>query len=125
MELNQELIISFNSNHQKGKICFSQIIYNYLSIFKELKDEVNAALANCTIYSVKPNGKVEECDLSKVVAVPLPKPDDINHRGSSAQKNSSADNNPYPYGIPVQCYNVPCIYEFRVFKYIGRHGKEN
>ena len=92
------------------------MIYNHSychSIFEDLKDKVNAELANanCSVLSVMPKGKVDYCDLSKTVAVRLTKPDDF------------ADNNSDPYGILVQCDNVPCIYEFRLFKYIGRHGK--
>ena len=65
--------------------------------------------------SVKPKGKVDYCDLSKTVAVQLTKPDDF----------AVIADKPDPYGILVQCDNVPCIYEFRLFKYTGRHGKEN
>ena len=31
---------------------------------------------------------------------------------------------PLPYGIAVQCNNIQCIFEFRVFRYIGRYGNE-
>ncbi|XP_019857674.1 PREDICTED: uncharacterized protein LOC109585971 [Amphimedon queenslandica] len=84
-------------------------------IFKELKDEVNSILAdNCIVYSVNPNGKVEECDLSQAVAVPLPK---LNQsRGVPLDEN--------PYGIQVYCNDIPCIYEFRLFQYIGCHRNE-
>lgn len=127
MGLNQEQTTSSNINHQKGKVnnyhYFNCSILNFHSIFKEFKDDVNATLANnCTVYSVKPNGEIEECDLSKPVAVPLPKSDGFN-RDMSQDENSRGMAR-LPYGIPVYCNNVPCIYEFRVFKYIGRHGNE-
>uniref|UniRef100_A0A1X7UFD5 Uncharacterized protein n=1 Tax=Amphimedon queenslandica TaxID=400682 RepID=A0A1X7UFD5_AMPQE len=88
-------------------------------IFKELKDDVNATLANnCTVYSVKPNGELEKFKSPEAVAVSL----------SESDEDASPDKKPGGmarlYGIPVYSNNVFCIYEFRVFKYIGRHGNE-
>lgn len=31
---------------------------------------------------------------------------------------------PLPYGIAVRCNNIQCIFEFRVFRYIGRYCNE-
>lgn len=107
-----------------------------LRIFQEIKDEVNKVLleGNVSVLSVSPKGEIKEFDL-KTQGNPPAEQSSLRRRSSTRALNRTisrlvsikeSDVEPIdPYGIPVQCNNVQCIFEFRVFRYIGRYGNEN
>ena len=90
-------------------------------IFEDIDHQVNDALAasKVPVYSVSPKGDVKLVDLVGGVC----RRRSILQRSRTLTKlmNAIGGNNtaPPPQGIAVQCNDVQCIYEFKVFRYTG------
>ena len=90
-------------------------------IFEDINDQVNNALAasKVPVYSVSPKGDVKLVDLVGGVR----RRQSILQRSRTLTRLMSAiggnNTDPPPQGIAVQCNDVQCIYEFKVFRYTG------
>ncbi|XP_019850595.1 PREDICTED: uncharacterized protein LOC109581174 [Amphimedon queenslandica] len=78
-------------------------------IFSDIEEEVSDDLvkSNVPVYSVGPNGdvtKIEPKDLKKY------------QESCRSSTHNPKEQKPPPYGLVIQCNDVQCIYEFRVFR---------
>ena len=71
--------------------------------------------SNVPVYSVSPTGAVKKIEnLTKYHTVP--KPSTLRRRGTLSKLMSKKEQKLPPYGLVIQCNDVQCIYEFRVFR---------
>lgn len=76
---------------------------------------------NVPVYSVSPTGAVK-----KIENLPKyhtdPKPSTLRRRGTFSKFTSKKEQKLHPYGLVIQCNDVQCIYEFRVFRKKPKKG---
>ena len=73
--------------------------------------------SNVPVYSVGPNGVVKKIeDLTKYQKSRRSSTRNLRRRRTIAQLMGKKEQKPPPYGLVIQCNDVQCIYEFRVFR---------
>lgn len=100
------------------------------SIFEDINGEVHEKLAasNVPIYSVTPKGTVKRIEQPQKYSCQRFSRSASLRRANTLRRMTSSyvppEDTPLPCGLAIECNNVQCIYEFRVFRLVNPNEEQ-